>query len=261
MILLFHERSYNENYTPSRPLWEVKSHLAWSVVRWVTTCEARVLFVLFFILSFFHSSIHSLFVPHSFLFIFVSFIHSLSFSFHQERFLSVFFSLLSHTQLSHSSLSEYSQERLKLLPAVGVWVSRLSDQSEEREFGWEEKWNPSRYEPKTLISTQSTTYLKIWWSLAMESTNRISDFPLSLIHNSSFSLLFNLFTRTLHTTIWPENFKKHKLTIHEGKVLIKWIPRWLAYTQFNQPSRSFLWFWSIISKIYPWIWNRMIILC
>jgi hypothetical protein len=28
-----HERSYNENYTPSRPLWEVKSHLAWSVVR------------------------------------------------------------------------------------------------------------------------------------------------------------------------------------------------------------------------------------
>jgi hypothetical protein len=40
-----HERSYNENYTPSRPLWEVKSHLAWSVVRWVTTCEARVLFV------------------------------------------------------------------------------------------------------------------------------------------------------------------------------------------------------------------------
>jgi hypothetical protein len=42
-----HERSYNENYTPSRPLWEVKSHLAWSVVRWVTTCEARVLFVLF----------------------------------------------------------------------------------------------------------------------------------------------------------------------------------------------------------------------
>ena len=46
MILFFHERSYNENYTPSRPLWEVKSHLAWSVVRWVTTCEARVLFVL-----------------------------------------------------------------------------------------------------------------------------------------------------------------------------------------------------------------------
>jgi hypothetical protein len=42
-----HERSYNENYTPSRPLWEVKSHLAWSVVRWVTTCEARVLFVFF----------------------------------------------------------------------------------------------------------------------------------------------------------------------------------------------------------------------
>jgi hypothetical protein len=42
-----HERSYNENYTPSCPLWEVKSHLAWSVVRWVTTCEARVLFVLF----------------------------------------------------------------------------------------------------------------------------------------------------------------------------------------------------------------------
>jgi hypothetical protein len=42
-----HERSYNENYTPSRPLWEVKSHLAWSVVRWVTTCEARVLFVLY----------------------------------------------------------------------------------------------------------------------------------------------------------------------------------------------------------------------
>ena len=41
-----HERSYNENSTPSRPLWEVKSHLAWSVVRWVTTCEARVLFVL-----------------------------------------------------------------------------------------------------------------------------------------------------------------------------------------------------------------------
>ena len=43
--LYFHERSYNENSTPSRPLWEVKSHLAWSVVRWVTTCEARVLFV------------------------------------------------------------------------------------------------------------------------------------------------------------------------------------------------------------------------
>jgi hypothetical protein len=35
------------NCTPSRPLWEVKSHLARSVVRWVTTCEARVLFVLF----------------------------------------------------------------------------------------------------------------------------------------------------------------------------------------------------------------------
>jgi WD40 repeat protein len=44
-----HERSYNENYTPSRPLWEVKSPLAWSVVRWVTTCEARVLFVLRFV--------------------------------------------------------------------------------------------------------------------------------------------------------------------------------------------------------------------
>jgi hypothetical protein len=43
--LFFHERSYNENCTPSRPLWEVKSHLARSVVRWVTTCEARVLFV------------------------------------------------------------------------------------------------------------------------------------------------------------------------------------------------------------------------
>jgi hypothetical protein len=47
-----HERSYNENYTPSRPLWEVKSHLAWSVVRWVTTCEARVLFVLFCLFCF-----------------------------------------------------------------------------------------------------------------------------------------------------------------------------------------------------------------
>lgn len=42
----FHERSHNENCTPSRPLWEVKSHLARSVVRRVTTCEARVLFVL-----------------------------------------------------------------------------------------------------------------------------------------------------------------------------------------------------------------------
>lgn len=132
MILFFHERSYNENYTPSRPLWEVKSHLAWSVVRWVTTCEARVLFVLFFILSFFTHS--CFFVHHSFLFIFVSFILSHSHSIKRDSFQS-FFSLLSHTQLSHSSLSEYSQERLKLLPAVGVWVSRLSDQSEEREFG------------------------------------------------------------------------------------------------------------------------------
>ncbi len=32
--------SYNKNYTPSRPLWEVKSCLAQLVVRWVTTCEA-----------------------------------------------------------------------------------------------------------------------------------------------------------------------------------------------------------------------------
>ncbi len=46
-VVCWYERSYNENYTPSRPLWEVKSHLAWLVVRWVTTCEVRVLFVLF----------------------------------------------------------------------------------------------------------------------------------------------------------------------------------------------------------------------
>ena len=54
VYIALYERSYNKNYTPSRPLWEVKSCLAQLVVRWVTTCEAWVLFVfsLFFVVVF-----------------------------------------------------------------------------------------------------------------------------------------------------------------------------------------------------------------
>ena len=44
-----HERSYQGYCTRSRPIAEVKLLRARPVVRWVTTCEARVLFVLFFV--------------------------------------------------------------------------------------------------------------------------------------------------------------------------------------------------------------------
>ena len=40
-----HERSYQGYCTRSRPIAEVKLLRARPVVRWVTTCEARVLFV------------------------------------------------------------------------------------------------------------------------------------------------------------------------------------------------------------------------
>lgn len=259
MILFFHERSYNENYTPSRPLWEVKSHLAWSVVRWVTTCEARVLFVLFFI------PIHScFFVHHSFLFIFVSFILSHSHSIKRDPFLfklSVFFlSPHPHTIIALFSLGIFSgkTETLASCWSVGQQIVR----SIRRERIW------LRGEMKSIKIWAKDTYINtinnIFEDLMIigHGVHKQDQWFPSLSHSQLLFLTsLQFITRTLHTTIWPENFKKHKLTIHEGKVLIKWIPRWLAYTQFNQPSRSFLWFYSIISKIYPWILNRMIILC
>ena len=124
MILLFHERSYNENYTPSRPLWEVKSHLAWSVVRWVTTCEARVLFVLFFILF---SFIHSFSFCSPFILVYFCFIHSFSLILIPKRdSFQSFFSLLSHTIIALFSLGIFSgkTETLASCWSVGQQIVR-----------------------------------------------------------------------------------------------------------------------------------------
>lgn len=124
MILLFHERSYNENYTPSRPLWEVKSHLAWSVVRWVTTCEARVLFVLF---SFFFS-IHSFSFCSPFILVYFCFIHSFSLILIPSREIpfSLFLSPLPHTIIALFSLGIFSgkTETLASCWSVGQQIVR-----------------------------------------------------------------------------------------------------------------------------------------
>ena len=48
-----YERSFRVNYTRSRPIPEVKPRRAESVVRCVSTCEASVLFVLPFYISFY----------------------------------------------------------------------------------------------------------------------------------------------------------------------------------------------------------------
>ena len=63
VYIVLYERSYNKNYTPSRPLWEVKSCLAQLVVRWVTTCEAWVLFVFSLFVVVVFSSVKVLRVP------------------------------------------------------------------------------------------------------------------------------------------------------------------------------------------------------
>ena len=47
-FIIRHERSYQGYCTRSRPIAEVKLLRARLVIRWVTTCEARVLFVLIF---------------------------------------------------------------------------------------------------------------------------------------------------------------------------------------------------------------------
>ena len=258
MILVCHERSYNENYTPSRPLWEVKSHLAWSVVRWVTTCEARVLFVLF--LSFF---IHSLFTSTLFTCLFLS--HSFSLILIPSRVFplqtfSVSLSPLPHTIIALFSLGIFSgkTETLPSCWSVGQQIVRWI----RRERIW------LRGEMKSIKIWAKDTYINtinnIFEDLIIigHGFHKQDQWFPSLSHSQLFfSLLFHLFTISLHTTIWPENFEKHKLTIHEGKVLFKWIPCWLPHIQFDRPSRSFLWFWSITSKTYPRNFNRMIILC
>jgi len=40
--------------------------------------------------------------------------------------------------------------------AVGVWAVSVSDDSRESSLEWERKWNPSRYEPLTTITTHHT---------------------------------------------------------------------------------------------------------
>ena len=48
IVTLWHERSNQGYCTRSRPIAEVKRLRARLVIRWVTTCEARVLFVFYF---------------------------------------------------------------------------------------------------------------------------------------------------------------------------------------------------------------------
>ena len=51
IVTLWHERSNQGYCTRSRPIAEVKRLRARLVIRWVTTCEARVLFVFYFFLT------------------------------------------------------------------------------------------------------------------------------------------------------------------------------------------------------------------
>ena len=53
ILATHHERSFHSHSTRSRPIPEVKLGRARLVVRFVRTCEARVLFVLLFFSSFF----------------------------------------------------------------------------------------------------------------------------------------------------------------------------------------------------------------
>ena len=56
MILVCHERSYNENYTPSRPLWEVKAD--W-LIAWLIDCLLFILWLNWIVMNWNVLFIHS----------------------------------------------------------------------------------------------------------------------------------------------------------------------------------------------------------
>ena len=171
--LYFHERSYNENSTPSRPLWEVKSHLAWSVVRWVTTCEARVLFVFslsfwsqFILFIFYYTIILSLLIYPFYLF-FSSLFSCFFFSF--------LLCLLRESNLQPPGPSYVLECGLSQCPMI----------RERADLEWERKWNPSKYE--TIDYYHNTLYtITTFIIILIESRERARENNLS---NSFFTPL------------------------------------------------------------------------
>ena len=271
--LYFHERSYNENSTPSRPLWEVKSHLAWSVVRWVTTCEARVLFVLIlFTLNIpFFCTLLSLI---TFSFIFPLLFHSISSLFHS---ILIFLhtdsnprSFLSDNSIPSPSLSrnyrhEHSHRKTES-SSLSQWREECGsklcpiNQKSQKAVG-ERKWNPSISEPwrdiKELWEEEVRSRLHIHW----EERERETLSSLWITQHSSLTYSYESSLSSLRTWLRPKNFEKGQLCIHEGKVVFKWIPYWLSCLQFDRSLRLFLLFSCLGWRKRRRKVNRMIITC
>ena len=266
---IFHERSYNENYTPSRPLWEVKSHLAWSVVRWVTTCEARVLFVLlnitFVLFTPTHTSTH-LFILITLPTILIYNTHSITRYCLSNRLifkgidLCPLFSprttLLSITECQNLLVKDW-----KLFPGDAVWVMAQYDHSEGFRFRLRGemksiKISAMKSNPRALIgSMKDQTWLPVgpkkWFSVL----------PLSLSQDH-FSLSFPIEPQELYTQVSDLRIsRKARSAYIRGRL---WSNGFLGGSHgFNLTAHQVfsLWFWWIPWRERRRKVNRTIIIC
>ena len=157
--------------------------------------------------------------------------------FQRNRSLPTFFTS-DHSIIDHG-MSESSRERLKALPrrcSVGHGTIR-SFRRVQISVG---RWNEIHQDLSHEEQSEGTDRISEGPNMIASGSKEVVQCSSSTSLSGSLLTLFSNWTpRTLHTSLRPENFEKSKIGIHKGKVVIKWIPWWLSWIQFDGSSSLF----------------------